>query len=104
MSFAQLVGGCTVAVNGNNVFTNDFCASSRPNLFRISGFNFTGSVGTAAIWMYCNQDLQQVRIDHNDFSIAVSQIAVLFGETQLQVECLASWITTTAMERTTSCA
>jgi hypothetical protein len=75
------VGGCTVAVSNNNVFTNDFCASSRPNLFRISGFNFTGSVGTAAIWMYCNQDLQQVRIDHNDFSIAGSQIAVLFGET-----------------------
>jgi len=76
------VGGCNVSMSGNNVFTNDSCVlANKTNLIRISGMKFTGSVGTAAIWLYGNCDLPQVRIDNNDFSIQVSAIAILFGET-----------------------
>ena len=74
------VGGCTITSSGDT-FTNDFCSNSKTNLMRVSGFNFTGSANTAKIWFYCNSDMTQVRIDHNDFQIGGSQIAILFGET-----------------------
>jgi hypothetical protein len=47
---------------------------------RISGFVFNGSASTAKIWIYCNQNITQLRIDHNTFTIGQSQIAVLLGE------------------------
>jgi hypothetical protein len=73
------VGGCTITSTAD-VFTNDSCSSAKNNLMRISGFEFTGTNGTATIWLFCNQDMTQIRIDHNTFSIGASEIAVLFGE------------------------
>ncbi len=72
-------GGCTISSTGDT-FVNDSCSSTRTGLMRISGFNFTGSASSAKIWLYCNQDMQQIRIDHNTFSIGGSEIAVLLGE------------------------
>jgi hypothetical protein len=47
---------------------------------RISGFNFSGSVASGAIWLYGKSNIEQLRIDHNKFSIGSSQIAILLGE------------------------
>ena len=73
------VGGCTITASGDT-FTNDFCSGAKTNLMRISGFQFTGSAGTAKIWLYCNSNMSQVRIDNNTFTIGASEIAVLLGE------------------------
>lgn len=73
------VGGCTMT-GASTVFSLTSCASTLTNLVRISGFNFTGA-STIAIWIYCNSDIQKLRLDHLDFNnIGLAALGIFLGE------------------------
>lgn len=75
------VGACTFTAAANIIDTENSCTGPITNLWRITGFAFTGANGgTARIWVFCNQNINQLRIDNNDFQIGMSEIAVLLGE------------------------
>lgn len=76
----ETVRGCTVSFSSHDVFTRDAVTSNITTPFRISGFVFSGTVGTAAIWLYGGSNIESLRIDHNTFTIGASEIAVLLGE------------------------
>ena len=76
------VGGCTIN-SGGDVFVigDDNCSSTKTNLMRISGFNFTGTAGSGKkLFLWCNFNVTKLRIDHNDFAdIGGGNIAILIG-------------------------
>ena len=72
-------GMCNVSFSGD-LISRDYVPNTLSQLMRISGFNFTGNPGTAVIWMYGSNNIEQMRIDHNKFTIGPSMIAILFGE------------------------
>lgn len=75
----ETVGACTFTTAGT-VFSTDLTgcpASSITNLFRITGFVFTGQV--IAIWFYCDIDFTKFRVDHNTFNMGGGDTALLLG-------------------------
>lgn len=74
-------GSCAVSFNGHDVLLRDNVSAPITKLIRISGFKFTGSPGTAVIWLFGARDIQQLRVDHNTFALGSGQIGILAGET-----------------------
>ncbi|MGC4097236.1 MAG: hypothetical protein QM706_08985 [Nitrospira sp.] len=75
------VRGCTATYGAGGVLYKDFIAGTS-GLVRLSGFIFTGSPGTAAIWLYGGGVMSQIRIDNNTFQgQSAGSIAILLGET-----------------------
>ena len=79
------VGACYVTVsNGSVIGMNGNLSGTNNNLYRISGFNFTGVnylfPGQSIIWFYGPGTLQQVRIDNNIFDLPSGAGGIFFGE------------------------
>ena len=73
------LGGCTNSGSGT-IFSLETCSAPVTNLVRIGGWNFTVG-GGYKIWIYCNQNITQLRLDHLDITgHAVADIAIFIGE------------------------
>lgn len=75
----ESVGGCTFTTT-TTVFTTDLTgcpATDITNLFRITGFVFSGQI--MSMWFYCDIDFTQFRVDHNTFNLGGDDTAMLLG-------------------------
>jgi hypothetical protein len=72
-------GACNVAATGTVLGMNGNLSGTNSKLYRISGFNFTGT-GNFVIWFSGAGTMQQVRIDHNNFNAASGSSVLFFGE------------------------
>lgn len=71
--------GCDMT-GSDTVFSLSTCSSNLTNLIRISGFKFTGSP-VIAVWIYCNSDIEKLRLDHLEFDdIGLASLAIFLGE------------------------
>jgi chitodextrinase len=82
----ESVRGCDVAFSGD-VLGIDATPFVVTELIRISGFVFTGSPGSAALWFLGDRNINKLRIDNNTFrNFPSGYIAIMVGG-------IDSWIT-----------
>lgn len=74
----ETVQACTLS-RANDIFYLNPINTTITALTRISGFILTGAVGTAKIWLFGQNNIEKLRIDHNKFDMAAGSIAILIG-------------------------
>lgn len=73
------IRGCNISFSGDLLII-DSTPAVVTELMRISGFVFTGTPGTAALWFYGDKNINKLRIDNNTFKdFASGSIAIVLG-------------------------